>query len=64
MAENLRLEYHTQLAMAKEEDGELKATVFLQNSSNIKAQRRLFRNIRRLEGKAKGGSTFKLTNQV
>ena len=47
--------------MAKEEAGELKAAVFLPNANHIETQQRLFRNIRHIEGKVKGGSTFKVT---
>ena len=40
--------------MDKEEAGEMKASVFLNNVNHIEAQRRLFRNIRNMEGKLKG----------
>ena len=50
--------------MVKEEAGELKAAVFLPNANHIETQQRLFRNIRHIEGKVKGGSTFKVTTQV
>ena len=42
----------------------MNAAVFLRNANHIEAQRRLFRNIRHMEGKMKGGSTSKLTTQV
>ena len=64
MAESLSLEYRTQLALAKEEAGELDAAVYLRNVNHIEAQRRLFRNIRHMEGKIKGGSTSKLTTKI
>ena len=51
------LEYRTQLAMANEEAGKLKATVFLQNLNHIEAQRHLFRNIKHSEGVIKEGNT-------
>ena len=44
MVESLSLEYRTQLAMAKEETGEINTAVFLSNTNHIEAQRRLFRN--------------------
>ena len=49
MAEILSLKYRTQLAMAKEEAGELSGAVFLRNNNHIEAQRRLFRNTRHME---------------
>ena len=60
LAESLSLEYRTQLAIAKEEAGETKAASFLRNMNHIEAQRRLFRNIRHMEGKTRGGSTSKV----
>ena len=64
MAESLSLDYRTQLALAKEEVGELDAAVYLRNVNHLEAQRRLFRNIRHMEGKIKGGSTSKLTTKI
>ena len=61
MANELSLEYRLKLAMVKEEAGELKAAVFLRNQNRIEEQRRVARNIRRTEGKMKGGSTTKVT---
>ena len=61
--ESLSIEYRSQLALAKEEAGEIKAATFLKNQNHIEAQRRLFRNIRHMEGKVKGGSTSKVTLQ-
>ena len=60
LAESLSLEYRTQLAIAKEEAGETKAASYIRNLNHIEAQRRLFRNIRFMEGKTKGGCTSKL----
>jgi len=60
-AESLSLEYRTQLALAKEAAGELKAAVYLRNINHIEALRRIFRNIRHMEDKVKGGSTTKVT---
>ena len=59
--ESLSLEYRTQLAVAKEEAGEVKAATFLKNQNFIESQRRLFRNIRHMECKVKGMSTSKVT---
>ena len=61
MANELGLEYRLKLAMVKEEAGELKSAVFLRNKNRIEEQRRVARNIRRTEGKMKGGSTTKVT---
>ena len=61
--ESLSLEYRTQLALTKEAAGEVKAATFLKNQNFIESQRRLFRNIRHMEGKVKGGSTAKVTVQ-
>ena len=60
LAESLILEYRTQLVLAKEEAGEIKAAIFLRNMNHVEAQRRLFRNIRHMEGKIKGGCTAKV----
>jgi len=64
IAESLSYEYRTQLALAKEKAGETTAATFLRNMNNVEATRRLFRNIRRMEGKIKGGSTSKITKKV
>ena len=61
LAESLSYEYRTQLALAKEEAGEMKAATFLRIANNIEAQRRMYLNIRYMEGKVKGSSTSKLT---
>ena len=61
--ESLSIEYRSQLALAKEEAGEIKAATFLKKQNHVEAQRRLFRNIRHMEGKVKGGSTSKVTLQ-
>ena len=47
--------------MTKEEVGETKVTVFLNNVNHIKAHRRLFRNIQHMKGKLKWDSTSKVT---
>ena len=60
MADSLSLEYRTQLALAKEEAGEIKAASFLRNMNHVEAQRRLHRNIRHMEGNLKGGITSKV----
>ena len=39
----------------------MKAATFLRIANNIEAQRRMYRNIRYMEGKVKGSSTSKLT---
>ena len=64
LAESLSLEYRTQLALAKEETGELKAATFLRNMNHVEAQRRVFRNIRHMEGKVKGGCTSKVIKKI
>ena len=58
--ESLSLEYRTQLAAAKEEADENNAATFIRNLHHVETQRRMFRNIRHMEGKIKGGSTNKL----
>ena len=63
-AESLSLEYRTQLAVAKEAAGEGDAAVFLRNLNNIEKTRRLFRNIRRMEKKSKGGCTSKVITRI
>ena len=60
-AESLSIEYRTQLAMAKEAAGECKAATALRNMNRIESQRRLFRRIRYMEGKLKGGNTTQVT---
>ena len=61
MVESLSFEYRNQLAMAKEEGVKIKAAVFLRNMNFIEAQRRLFRNIRTMTNKNRGGSTTQVT---
>ena len=63
-AESLSLEYRTQLALAKEAAGEGDAAVFLRNLNNLENTRRLYRNIRRMEQKSRGGCTSKVTTNV
>ena len=60
-AESLSLEYRTQLALAKEAAGEGDAAVILRNLNKLEKTRRLFRNIRRMENKSRGGCTSKVT---
>lgn len=60
MANDLSLEYRMKLALVKEEAGEIKAAVFLRNQNRIEDQRRFARNVRRMEGKMKGGNTTKI----
>ena len=64
LAESLSLEYRTQLALAKEEAGEIKAAAYLRNMNHVEAQRRLFRNIRHTEGKIRGGCTSKVITKI
>ena len=59
-AESLSLEYRTQLALAKEKAGETEAATYLRTRNSIENKRRLFRNIRYIEGKLKGGVTSKI----
>ena len=61
IAESLSYEYRTELALAKEEAGEMKAATFIRMANQIESQRRMYRNIRHMEGKVKGGSTSKIT---
>ena len=60
MAESLSLEYRTRLALAKEEAGEIEAATFIRNMNTLEAQRKLYRNIRHMEGKIRGGNTSKV----
>ena len=60
-AESLSLEYRTQLAIAKEEAGDIKAATFLLNMNRIENLRRIYRNIRYMEKKTRAGSTRKIT---
>ena len=60
MADSLSLEYRTRLALAKEEAGEIKAATFMRNMNTLEAQRKIYRNIRHMEGKIKGGNTSKV----
>ena len=64
LAETLSLEYRTQLALAKEKAGETTAANFLRNMNSVEGIRRVYRNIRRMEGKVRGGSTYKITTQI
>ena len=60
MAEKFSLEYRHKLALAKEEAGEIKVAVYLRNRNSIEGQRRISRNIKRMEGKSRGGSTTQI----
>ena len=51
MAVSLSLEYRTKLALAKEEAGEVKAAEYIRSLNRIEAQRKLYQNIRVMEGK-------------
>ena len=53
MAETLSFEYRTQLDFAKEEAGEIMLSIFIRNMKLVEAQRKFFRNVRRMEGKLK-----------
>ena len=59
-AKSLSLEYRTQLAMAKEEAGEMKAATYLRQINSIEDTRRLFQQIRHIEGKVFAGSTSRI----
>ena len=61
MTESFRLEFKTRLAMAKEEVGEMKVTVYPRNNNIIESQRRVTRNIQRMERKLKGESITHIT---
>ena len=58
------MEYRTQLDIAKEEAGELKAAIFLRHTNHIEAHRHLFIKNRYMEGKVKERSTLKAITQV
>ena len=60
MAYSFGLEYKTQ-DLAKGEAGEITATTFFRNMSHLDNQRRIFRNIRHMEGNTKRDSTSKIT---
>ena len=60
-AESLSMEYRTELAMAKESAGNIKMAVHLRGMNRLEGIRRLFRNIRFMEGKIRGGSTTQVT---
>ena len=63
-AESLSLEYRTQLALAKEAAGEGDAAGYLRTLNALENTRRLYRNIRRMEQKCKGGCTSKVTTTI
>ena len=60
-AEALSLEYRTQLAIAKEEAGEMKAAQYLRQLNNVENTRKLFQQIRHIEGKIFSGFTSRVT---
>ena len=60
-AESLSLEYRTELALAKEAAGNIKMAIHLRSMNRIEGIRRMFRNIRYMEGKIRGGSTIQVT---
>ena len=55
IAKSLSIEYRTRLALAKEEAGNIPAATHLRNMNRIEDQRRLFQNIRFMEGKTRAG---------
>ena len=57
MAHSLSLEFRPRLSLAKEDDDKMKAAVYLCNRALVEDQQCMFRNIRILENKLKGGST-------
>ena len=61
LAEELSLEYRTQLAKAKEAAGEMSLASAIRNMNRVEGQRRLFGHIRHMEGKIRGGSTTQVT---
>ena len=50
MVESLNLEYRARLALAKEEMGGIKASIYLSNMNRIEGQRQLSKNSRHLKG--------------
>ena len=60
MAISLSLEYRTKLVVAKEEAGEVKAASYIRSLNLIEQQRKMFQNIRVMEGKIRSGSTSKV----
>ena len=61
-AESLSLNYRTELALAKEAAGNIKMAIHLRSMNRIEEGIRwMFRNIRYMEGKIRGGSTIQVT---
>ena len=60
MAESLSIEYRSRLAEVKEEAGKCKTATYLRYLNCIENQRKLFHNIRVIEDKVRGGSTYKV----
>ena len=58
--ESMNLEYRSQLAIAKENNGEGSAATYIRTRNAIENKRRLFRNIKFIEGKTIGGFTTKV----
>ena len=56
-ADNLRLDYCARLAKAKEDAGQGPQAAILRNMHRLESQRKMFRRIRYIEQKLKGGST-------
>ena len=55
------MECRAQLGIVKEKVGEMEAADILNNFNHTEAQRKLFKNIRHMEGKLKSGNTSKVT---
>ena len=53
--ESLSLEYRTQLANAKDDTCDCSAAAYTRSLNNIEASRRLFQNIRHMEGNTRAG---------
>ena len=60
MAESLSIKYRSRLEIVKEETREVKAATYLTSLNQEEVQRRIFKNIRVMEGKLKGGCTSKV----
>lgn len=60
-AESLSLEYRTQLALAKEAAGELKAASYIRQLQNAERTRKVFQQIRHMEGKIFSGFTSRVS---
>ena len=60
-AESMALEYRTQLALAKEAAGEVKAASYIRQLQHIEKTRKVFQQIRHMEGKIFSGFTSRVT---